>query len=94
MLKGKENVQTTGSNNLLEQAHDDAGVSMQQQHCSVTNKRRAVLGNGIAAANRLILETIATPDERALELHLVQRLAVLVVARSRHVSHKQLASSD
>jgi hypothetical protein len=37
-VRHRHNLQSTGSSNLLEQAHDDAGVSMQQQHRSVTHK--------------------------------------------------------
>ncbi len=81
------------ADNLLEQPHDDAGVPVQQKHGSITHKRRAILGNRVATANGLVLETVAPPDERALEFHSIQSLAVLVVARARHISHKQLAGS-
>ena len=81
------------ADNLLEQPHDDTGVPVQQKHGSITHKRRAILGNRVATANGLVLETIAPPYEGALEFHFVQSLAVLVVARACHISHEQLAGS-
>ena len=59
------------ADNLLEQPHDDTGVPVQQKHGSIAHKRRAILGNRVATANGLVLETIAPPYERALEFHFI-----------------------